>query len=196
MNHPRPPDPVALVIAAFSQHDAALEWARRRLGSLFGPVERASPPFPFHHTRYYEPTMGPGLQKQFLLFSRLASADCLAGVKRQTIEIEAELAGASAYTEPRPLNLDPGVLTLGKFLLATTKDQAHRVYLRDGIFAEVTLRFHAGSFETWPWTYADYREPAVIRFLNETRDWYRLNISPPAGCPERTADDQELRTED
>ena len=75
------------------------------------------------------------------------------------------------------------MLSLGKFLLATTKDQAHRVYLRDGIFAEVTLRFEAGAFEPWPWTYADYREPFVRDFLRQARDYYRgrLRERGPAG---------------
>ena len=62
-----------------------------------------------------------------------------------------------------------GLVQLGKFLLASTKDQAHRVYLRDDIFAEVTLRFQAGAFEVWPWTYADYHEEAVRAFLNQAR---------------------------
>jgi hypothetical protein len=90
-----------------------------------------------------------------------------------TNDLEAELAGKKTYPEVRPLNLDPGILTLGKFLLATTKDQAHRIYLRDGIYAEVTLRFQDGKYEPWPWTYGDYREPALLAFLKETRSWYR-----------------------
>jgi hypothetical protein len=60
--------------------------------------------------------------------------------------------------------------------LATTKDQAHRIYLRDGIFAEVTLRFQAGAFEPWPWTYADYREDFVREFLREARTYYRSRL--------------------
>ncbi|MHB1423610.1 MAG: DUF4416 family protein, partial [Gemmataceae bacterium] len=76
----------------------------------------------------------------------------------------------------RPLNVDPGLLELGKFLLATTKDQAHRVYLRDGIFAEVTLRYHAGAFEPWPWTYADYRLACVHEFLQQAREYYRQRL--------------------
>ena len=81
----------------------------------------------------------------------------------------------------RPLNLDPGLLTLGKFMLATTKDQAHRIYLGSGIYAEVTLRFESGQYEPWPfWTYADYREPAVRAVLKEFRDFYkkRLQAAP------------------
>jgi hypothetical protein len=173
MADPRLPDPVVLITAAFSQHVEALEWARRKLEEVFGTVALASSLFAFNQTRYYEPTMGPGLQKQFLAFGRLVAADCLAGVKRLTNGLEAELARMRTYPESRPLNLDPGILTLGKFLLATTKDQAHRIYLRDGIYAEVTLRFHDGTFEPWPWTYADYREPALLAFLKEVRTWYR-----------------------
>jgi hypothetical protein len=74
------------------------------------------------------------------------------------------------------VNLDPGLLTLGKFMLATTKDQGHRIYLRDGIFAEVTLRYQAGAFEPWPWTYADYRRPEVHAFLQSARAFYREQL--------------------
>jgi hypothetical protein len=173
MTEPRPPVPVLLVVAVFSRHAAAVAWAREQLERAFGPVALASPAYAFTQTRYYEPTMGPGLRKQFLAFDRLAAAGCLAEVKQRTNALERELASAGFYPEPRPLNLDPGVLTLGKFLLATTKDQSHRVYLRDGIFAEVTLRYHAGAFEPWPWTYADYRQPLVLAFLQEAREFYR-----------------------
>jgi len=176
MGEPCLPDPVLLIVAAFSRHDSALAWARQRLEQTFGPVALASPPFLFNQTRYYEPEMGPGLWKHFLAFERLVAADCLPEVKQLTNALESELARLSTYPESRPLNLDPGVLSLGKFLLATTKDQAHRVYLRDGIYAEVTLRFHAGAFEPWPWTYADYRQEGVLAFLQEARAWYRRRL--------------------
>ena len=173
MAEPSSPAPVMLVLAAFSRHAAALAWVRERLEQDFGPVAQASEPFDFHQTRYYEPTMGAGLRKQFFGFRRLVRADCLPAVKLRSNELERALAESGAFPEARPLNLDPGLLSLGKFQLATTKDQAHRIYLRDGIFAEVTLRFHAGAFEPWPWTYADYREPGVRAFLKELRDLYR-----------------------
>jgi hypothetical protein len=125
--------------------------------------------------------MGPGLSKQLLAFERLVSADCLAEVKLQTIALETELAAQRTFPETRPLNLDPGLLSLGKFLLATTKDQAHRIYLGRGIFAEVTLHYRAGAFEPWPWTYADYREPAVRAFLGRAREYYRQRLASPPG---------------
>jgi hypothetical protein len=176
MAEPRPPVPVLLVVAVFSRHARAAAWAREHVEAAFGPVALTSPVYDFTQTRYYEPTMGPGLRKQFLAFERLVAADCLADVKQRTNALEQEQACAGLYPEPRPLNLDPGVLSLGKFLLATTKDQAHRVYLRNGIFAEVTLRYHAGAFEPWPWTYADYRQPLVLAFLEEAREFYRRRL--------------------
>ena len=176
MAEPRFPDPVLLIVAAFSRHAEAIAWARERLESMFGAVGLGSLPFAFNQTTYYEPTMGPGLRKQFFVFQELVPADCLPKTKRRTNDLEAELAGTGTYPEPRPLNLDPGVLSLGKFLLATTKDQAHRIYLRDGMFAEVTLRYQAGAFEPWPWTYADYREPGIRAFLQDARDFYRRRV--------------------
>lgn len=172
MAKPRKPMPSLLVIAIFSRHPEALEWARGRLTSAYGPVARTSPDFDFKQTTYYQKTMGPGLKKRFLAFENLIETDRLPDVKLFTNTLEEELAETKTYPDVRPLNIDPGLIQLGKFLLATTKDQGHRIYLRDGIFAEVTLRFEGGAFELWPWTYRDYREPEVRTFLGEVRAYF------------------------
>ena len=176
MGQSRSPEAALLVVAGFSRRPEALEWAAQRLSETYGTVALTSPAFDFHHTRYYESTMGPGLRKQFLVFADRVCLDSLPDIKRHTNSLEGELAGSGTYPEGRPLNLDPGLLTLGKFILATTKDQAHRIYMRDGIFAEITLRFEAGQYVPWPWTYADYREPEVRAFLKEAREYYRARL--------------------
>jgi hypothetical protein len=177
MAEPRSPAPVLLVVAAFSRHDGLMAQARQRLEERHGPVALVSPRYPFVQTTYYEVTMGAGLHKQLWAFQRLIAADHLPDIKLGTNSLERELA--AGYPEARPINLDPGYLVLGKFVLATTKDQAHRLYLRDGIFAEVTLHYRAGAFEPWPWTYADYRLAEVLAFLGEAREYYRQAISRP-----------------
>ncbi len=171
-----PVDPSLLVIACFSRHPDALAWAKEKLKDHFGPISLISKDFEFNHTKYYEKEMGPGLLKRFLAFENLVASDCLADVKNYTISLEKELIGQQIYPEFRPLNLDPGLLQLGKFLLATTKDQAHRIYLRDGIYAEVTLRYQDGAFEPWPWTYADYREPGYHDFLLQARAFFKGHL--------------------
>jgi hypothetical protein len=173
---PRPQPSLLLVVAAFSRHEVAIAWGRERLERMFGPVGLASDAFAFNQTSYYEATMGPDLKKQFFAFRDLVAPDSLPAIKLHTNALERELADQAVCTEPRPLNLDPGHLSLGKFLLATTKDQSHRVYLRDGIFAEVTLRYQAGAYEPWSWTYADYRQECVRAFLQEARDYYQQRL--------------------
>jgi hypothetical protein len=192
MNPRRLPDPVLLVVAIFSRHDEALQWGQSKLEGLYGPVGLASPDFLFNQTQYYQAAMGTGLKKRFLAFAELVSSDDLSAVKVRTNELEAELAQSAAFPDIRPLNLDPGLLSLGKFLLATTKDQAHRIYLRDGIYAEVTLRFQASNFEPWPWTYADYRQPMVLAFFNQARDYYRRRLREQG--KEREADIEDPRS--
>jgi hypothetical protein len=183
MGHLRTQKPVLLVIAAFSRHADVLALAQERLQALYGPIGLMSVPYDFTQTSYYARTMGTDLRKQFLVFANLVDPDCLPPTKHQTNELEAEVAAAGKWPEERPLNLDPGILSLGKFQLATTKDQAHRIYLRDGILCEVTLRFQEGAFEPWPWTYADYRLPEVREFLREARDYYKERLR------EHTSDD-------
>ena len=173
MNPRRMPEKSLLVVAAFSRHPDALEWAARRLIETYGPIAMTSADYPFHHTAYYDQEMGPGLVKRLMVFDGLRPSDILPDVKNHAILLEAEYAREANLPEPRPLNLDPGLLQLGKFLLATTKDQGHRVYLRDNIYAEVTLRFQFDQFEPWPWTYADYREPFVREFLASARGHLR-----------------------
>src|SRR5262245_8910829 len=176
MADPRPLAPVLLLVAVFSRHDAALASGRQHLERAYGAVGLAGEPDAFVQPEYYADSMRPNLRKQLLALERLVDPACLAEVKRHTNALERELALSASYPEPRPLNLDPGVLGPGKFLLATTKDQAHRIYLRDGIFAEVTLRYEAGAFTPWPWTYADYREPYVLEFFQEAREFYRRRL--------------------
>ncbi|MHB1426624.1 MAG: DUF4416 family protein [Gemmataceae bacterium] len=137
MAQPHPHVPVLLVTAVFSRHAEALSLAQTRLQQLFGPVQLASAPFVFNQTTYYEDSMGPNLQKQFFAFRDLVYPEFLPDIKLRTNALEDEMARAGTYPEARPLNVDPGLLELGKFLLATTKDQAHRVYLRDGIALSV-----------------------------------------------------------
>ena len=177
MATPRPPAPALLVVAAFSRHEDALVTARGELERSFGPVALTHEPFAFDQTAYYEPTMGPGLCKQLWAFHDLLAPDRLPELKHHTNALESAVAASGAYPDARPINLDPGYLLLGKFVLATTKDQAHRLYLRDGIYAEVTLHYHAGAFHPWEWTYADYRLPEVLAFLERARTFYRGRLA-------------------
>jgi hypothetical protein len=168
-----PPSPVLLLIAASSRHEQALVWGLRQSEGEFGPVAAVSDAFDFTETHYYDAEMGPGLKKQFWVFADPIDPGRLAAVKRQTNFWEAEYAGLKLHAEPRPLNLDPGYLTLAKLVLASTKDHAHRIYLADGIYAEVTLSFRRGAWQPFEWTYPDYRRSDFHAFFTRCRELLR-----------------------
>lgn len=164
------PASVLLIVATTSRHEAALEWACEQLSERHGPVVLASPPFQFTETDYYTATMGAGLKKQFFGFERLIDSRELASIKRLTNEWETKYAALGRHAEQRPLNLDPGYVTPAKLVLASTKDHAHRIYLRDGIFAEVTLVYRQRKWQPLEWTYPDYRRDDYQRFFSECRE--------------------------
>jgi len=164
------PAPVLLILAASSRYAEAIEWARQRGAERYGCIALASNAFDFTETDYYTATMGSGLKKQFFAFERLIDPAALADIKRQTNDWEAEYAALARHPEPRPLNLDPGYITPAKLVLASTKDHAHRIYLRDGIYAEVTLAYRQRHWQPLEWTYPDYRRDDYQRFFTQCRD--------------------------
>lgn len=177
MGEPRPHPPVLLLLAAFSRHESALAWARHRATTAWGPLWQASPVFDFVQTDYYNATMGPGLKKILLAFEHLIDPAQLVAHKHQTNRWEQEYAQQHPAAETRPLNLDPGYLSEAKLVLATTKDRNHRLYLEQGIFAEVTLHYQRKhGWSPQPWTYADYRLPAYHEFFDRCRQFLRSRI--------------------
>jgi hypothetical protein len=164
------PLPVQLLVAASSRYEEALVWGLRECESEYGPPAAVSPAFDFTETNYYDAEMGVGLKKQFWVFEQLVDPGRLPAIKRQTNFLEAEYAGLKIHPEPRPLNLDPGYITLAKLVLASTKDHAHRIYLADGIYAEVTLSYRKGGWQPLEWTYPDYRRDDFQAFFTRCRD--------------------------
>ena len=165
--------PVLLLAAAFSRYGAALEWAKQTLEAAWGHVALESPRFDHRETNYYEATMGPDLKKAFFAFERLVDPATLAERKLQAIAWEDEYRRRASHSEPRPLNIDPGYLTEAKLVLASTKDRDHRIYLSQGIFAEVTLHFHRGQWASRPWTYPDYQRADYHEFFSRCREFLR-----------------------
>lgn len=165
--HPHPP--VLLILAAFSRYGEALDWTRQRAESQFGPITLESERFVHDETAYYERSMGPDLLKTFFTFERRIDPSDLVDLKHRTNAWEEEYRAASDWPEPRPLNIDPGYLTEAKLVLATTKDREHRLYLRHGIFAEVTLHYQHGAWRERPWTYPDYCRQDYHRFFDRCR---------------------------
>ena len=146
-----------------------LDWAVLRLSSTFGDIERTSPPFPFTWTDYYK-DISPDLTRRFLTFKGLRHPFGLVVWKRLAISIEAE----SAQGGGRLVNIDPGYMDGARLVLASTKDNAHRIYLWDDIFAEATLCHGKSGWVSFSYTFPDFASGAYFEFLDLARsDWKR-----------------------
>ncbi|MFW6146161.1 MAG: DUF4416 family protein [Planctomycetota bacterium] len=168
-----PPAPVKLIVGLLAAREAWLEAGRAMLVERFGPTDVESEVMAFDFTDYYRREMGADLKRRFLAFERLIAPDDLAGIKRASNAMEADLAGQFDEVA-RPVNLDPGYVTPAKVVLASAKDFAHRIYLARGIYAEVTLRMVRGRWESAPWTFPDYAGGRYDGFLTAARE--RLKV--------------------
>jgi len=165
MSIPDKPESGVLLCGIIRHQDTSREKIISRLENEFGHVDAQSEEFPFYLTTYYEPEMGDNLLRSFLTFDKLVSPAVQAEIKLKTNEIEAEFTEANC----RKINLDPGLLTAHNLILTTGKDFSHRIYIRDGIFAEVTLMVRKGKLTPLPWTYRDYQLPEVLDFFEKQR---------------------------
>lgn len=163
------PAAVRLFCGVLSRDPDLLCLAADRLSEMYGPIDLRSEVLAFDFTDYYEQTMGSGLQRQFFAFSRLVDPSGLPDVKRATNRLESEFAESRAGDVERPVNLDPGYVTPAKVVLASTKNFAHRIYLRDGIYAEIALRYQGKQWVPERWTYPDYRTEAYKEFFVRVR---------------------------
>jgi hypothetical protein len=179
----RQPVPVKLVIPMLAASPVWFERAQEALIERLGPVDYVSDDLPFRETDYYAAEMGASLLRRFVAFEILIDPGALAGIKRFTNALE---EGWSQEGR-RSINLDPGYLAAAKLVLATTKDYAHRVYIGEGIYAEVMLFYRGRAFEALPWTYPDYRSAAYHAILADIRALYMaaLRASRATGSPTR-----------
>ncbi len=167
----RPVEEARLFTALLSKDERLFQIAREKLSSSLSTVDFVSPVYPWAHTRYYEKEMGTDLKRVFLFFEQPVQPDILPYVKKMTNELEVYFRANSGETMPaRPMNIDPGYLTLAKVVLAATKDYYHRIYIGEGIYAEVTLYYRDKTYQPFLHTYPDYRSQEYISIFNEARE--------------------------
>lgn len=162
------PQPVQYFVAALWADAAALTDSRARLIERFGPIELEGPDRPFDRTTYYEAEMGPNLQRRLMTFQELRSPEDLASAKRACIAIENDLAGPTG----RRVNLDIGYLDHNKIVLASVKPAGQKIYLRDGIYADLIARYAHGRYQPFEWTFPDFKDGRYDAELAEMRKVY------------------------
>lgn len=173
MGQPKAPKPVKLVMSLIMGFEPLFPEVVSDLRSSYGETDFESPWMVFGFTDYYATEMGKDLKRRVLAFRRLIPPDALPSVKLETNNIEQK------YTDHgrRKANIDPGYVSAHQMILATTKAYTHRPYLRDGIYADVTLMYRRGSFRDLEWTYPDYRQPEMVEMFNGIRSSYLYQLN-------------------
>lgn len=176
MSDPREAREVKLISSIFSAHEQLIDAVTAHMESVWGRVDWISPMLRFNRTRYYEKEMGWPLHRLFLSFLDLIRPEDIVAIKLKTNEMEKEYGRGNK----RRVNIDPGYVSLERLVLATGKNYTHRIYLAKGIYADLTLVFHRGTFSPLQWTYKDYADPQVIQYFNQVRERYKQQLKTAA----------------
>jgi hypothetical protein len=175
MAEPRSFFPVKLICGVIASKEKVISDTVRRLVQSYGNVDLESPLIPFDLTDYYEKQMGKDLSRKFLSFERLIPPERLSSIKLETNRMEEQIQ-EEFMDKRRIINIDPGYLTTASLIMATAKNFAHRVPLRDGIYAHLELLFGRDEVRLLDWTYPDFKNKGYQEFFRKARRIYLSQI--------------------
>lgn len=175
MGQVQPVHPVTPILGVLFASESVLEDAMLWVEHVLGDIGLVSQTWDFNDTDYYVSEIGDGLKRRFYSFDRLADPALLPEWKLATNRIERECAQRTG--EHRPVNLDPGYVDGSKLVLASTKNLAHRIYLSQGICAEVTMSFRRGQWVKRDYTFADFSSGRYDEFFCRVRDAHVARLS-------------------
>jgi hypothetical protein len=173
------PPKVLPIIGIIFVENVSVDDALKTLKREIGDVILKSDTIPFSHTDYYTNEMGNGLSREWRVFDKLIEPNILVHLKHTTNDIERAYLNEKGG---RTINIDPGLLSLSNLILASTKNYSHRIYLSNGIYAEVTLIFKNSRFNPLEWTYPDYRENTALDFFSEARKLLKDRLIKEEKC--------------
>ena len=172
MSIPHDPKPAKLFVSIIAGSAAHIAKVLSQLVGRYGTPDFVSEVLAFDYTDYYFAEMGQPLYRRFASFDALISQEDLAQIKVQTNLLETEQSAGGN----RHVNIDPGYLLAERLVLASGKNYAHRVHLSNGIYADLTLIYRDRDYQPLPWTYPDYAEIKVRRWLRALRKKYLLQL--------------------
>lgn len=169
----KPPAGKAIVSIIYSSMDAladAVKVIEKKLGRVaFETIE-----IPCSKPEIYREEMGDTLLRRFYSFERETPREALVELKHVCHKIEPLFADNVDDFCFRTVNIDPGIVTPASVIMASHKEYNHSVYLRDGVFAELTLVHARGRFVRLPWTDMDFCHEEAIGFFDRVRSSFEI----------------------
>jgi len=172
--------PVKLIISLITADIKLFEFYKEILIKKFYCIDLESNIQPFIFTKYYENEFGKNLLQKLFSFKSLVKSEQLSEIKKITNNFENAFARNVSKGDlsvlKRKINIDPGYISLDKFILVSTKNGPARIYIGNGIYAEITLRFIDRTFIPCEYTYPNYKTEEYVNFLNIVRQKYKLQL--------------------
>lgn len=168
------PPPGRLIVSIIYSSMDALADGLKALEKKFGRVQFETLEIECAEASEYREEMGDGLLRRFFSFEKEVPRDSLPALKAACSKIEAQFADVTDNYLFRTVNIDPGILTPSNVVIATHKEFNHRMYLRDGVYAELALIYSRGTFCRLPWTASDYCDEEAIGFFRRVRDSFEI----------------------
>lgn len=165
----QPYQPHKLIVATLFTDRTGEEDLDRFVSGLYGPIDARTSPIPFTFTTYYDAELEPPIHRVLFSIEELVDPSHLAEFKAASNALEARTARPDGR---RTVNLDPGLLSLSRLILATTKASGHRIPIGDSLWAEITLLYRHGAYQPLEWTYPDFRSDAFTSWLLSVRSCY------------------------
>lgn len=172
MSEPQKPNPAKLFVAVFMNDISHFNGVAESLSKRFGAIDILSEWEDFDNTTYYEKEMGSDLKRRVIIFKDLIEQDDIADIKLFAISVENDFMGNTG----RNVNIDPGYLLMERFVLATCKNFAHKIYVGKGVYADLTLVYKDGKYNTLPWTFPNYKDENMIAFISKVREKYIIDL--------------------
>lgn len=173
MAEPVIPPRVKLFIGVIYESEDLLLQLEKILIKKYGQVDFRTMRIPFVNTDHYQ-YMGLNLYKIFYSFEKLIKRERIVKIKLHTNRLEKKLSKAGKGK--RKINIDPGYLTLSNVFLASCKDYFHRAYLGRGVYLENEYRYVEKRFQSWDWTYPDYKKQEYMSFFYNIRRIYHNQL--------------------
>jgi len=177
MSKPKEPHLVKLIIGLITSDNGGMHKftkpVLKKMEDRFGTIDILSGKLDFSHTDYYMDEMGEKLFRKIASFEKLIKPDSLPDIKLFTNSIEDEYLKEDGK---RSINIDPGYISLEKMVLASCKNFSHRIYLINGVYADLTLIYKDNGFQPLEWTFPDYAKADIRRLLKEIRQRYAQQL--------------------
>lgn len=173
MGKPNIPDNVKYFTCALSANPSLFSEVHKLLEENCGEIEEVGHCHSWDFSPSYTRELGNNIKRCFYVFKDLQTPENLPDFKLATNDIERCFSVNPEVEEKRKVNIDPGYLNGLQVIVASTKRYGNRVYLRDGIYADLTLYYDGKTYS--PATrlvLPDYRTRATIRFFNRVRREY------------------------